>query len=694
MKKVVMKAEADRAELERQRAARKANRAKRKLHHFKLSERKSVGGDEADDSRPLLTETEAEASDGGGSVSSVAGGDPSPAAPAEPETTDLRDEQALNKRLQVLRHETEVTRQAIQGARNLKEKEIKLRLYQRQKEDAKRLYEKKRELINERVRLIQLEREEREVDDLLDKALSLNVDEEVQRQITEPQATGTAVAGAEQPGAGAMRGGGGAVDCFVFKPWVSPRQQTRALLPGLGEEAQKENVMPDEEAQKREQHLERLREELAEKRRAVEKLHAERQKERQAREEKQLLEELDRWEEEAQKLCKPASSESEEEASKLGAPSGDGRERRIDGDDAAVELASPFVQERSRNLQVAGPWADSSVALPMQGDDSVEAPPRPPSPPPREVPERRSASAPSRTSASTPSSSRKKKEAVADGLLEQLMSEIWTEELDSKSRRSSSAPSRSGRHSSTASSDKAETRRKNTEDALSAVDWRGAGVSTGGGAEMPPVPLLRYQVTIGEIFDELLLVFEVADADSAVDVDRLHADGRWRDDVLARLRARAAKDLTFDEAWAVLLLHTVVDVSGQEAPERSEAQLMGWRRPGFGERPLARFEEAERRRNGRQSSNWTWCKIRQRVEDLVQAGCTAGNSTLGGSAAECAADLDQIDSLLEDEIGKDEAAWLDLAGDADAIKKEVSQLLFADLVHDVTTDFLAIWSCS
>eukprot|EP00928_Gymnodinium_smaydae_P056961 TRINITY_DN4023_c0_g1_i5.p1 TRINITY_DN4023_c0_g1~~TRINITY_DN4023_c0_g1_i5.p1 ORF type:complete len:2876 (-),score=422.32 TRINITY_DN4023_c0_g1_i5:253-8880(-) len=195
-------------------------------------------------------------------------------------------ERTINSQLRSLQRDMEATRVEIQGARNLKEKEAKLRILQRQKETAKRLYEQKQALVDERVRLIKLEREEQEVNELLDKALKLNVDEEVERKINETAAESSHL---------------------TEKAQVSPGGAAKKVDDAVGAERP-----PDWEA--RESHLERLREQVEEKKRAVERLHAERQKERQAREEQRLLKELRRVEEEAEQL-KQKPSDSDEENS-------------------------------------------------------------------------------------------------------------------------------------------------------------------------------------------------------------------------------------------------------------------------------------------------------------------------------------------------------------------------------------------
>lgn len=188
------------------------------------------------------------------------------------------DESSINSRLRALRGSMEATRLDIQTAKNLKESArlaAGLRVLQKQKEATKRLWEQKQRLINERVRLIQLGQESREVDELLDKALKLDVDEEVQRQITETRS--------EKQHAGEQEDG--------------------------SVNSEKEGASPEWEA--RESHLERLREQIAEKRRAVEELAAERRKLRQTREEQRLLKELQEVKEQEEQLRQPMESDED-----------------------------------------------------------------------------------------------------------------------------------------------------------------------------------------------------------------------------------------------------------------------------------------------------------------------------------------------------------------------------------------------
>ncbi|CAE8673417.1 unnamed protein product [Polarella glacialis] len=196
----------------------------------------------------------------------------------------------------------EATQAEIQSARNLSEKEAKYSILQRQKESAHRLYEQKQNLVNERVRLLQLEQEEREANELLDRALNLSVDEEVQRQIHE-----------------------------VASSRVS-RGNEDSGLPRTPSPPRPRPPSPPREWEARESHLEQLRSELAEKRRSVEQLHAERLRQRQSKEEQRLLRELKKVEEEADQLRQRPESDVES------SESGSGRSAKLRAARAAVEL--------------------------------------------------------------------------------------------------------------------------------------------------------------------------------------------------------------------------------------------------------------------------------------------------------------------------------------------------------------------
>jgi len=188
-------------------------------------------------------------------------------------------EDSINLQLHALRQEMTTTRLEIQASQNLQENDAKMALFQRQKEAARQLYEQKQNLINERVRLIklkqemQLEQDQRDVDELLDKALRLNVNEEVQRQI--------------KPSSGAA--GEDVCSDAEGSPVGMPRKEWEA----------------------KEEHLAKLRAELAAKQQAVEQMRAEKQRQRQTREEQRLMRELQQVEEEAEKLRYPAESDDE-----------------------------------------------------------------------------------------------------------------------------------------------------------------------------------------------------------------------------------------------------------------------------------------------------------------------------------------------------------------------------------------------
>eukprot|EP00930_Biecheleria_cincta_P023500 TRINITY_DN16977_c0_g3_i1.p1 TRINITY_DN16977_c0_g3~~TRINITY_DN16977_c0_g3_i1.p1 ORF type:complete len:2833 (-),score=587.86 TRINITY_DN16977_c0_g3_i1:160-8370(-) len=196
-------------------------------------------------------------------------------------------ERIINAKLESLRGDMEATKQEIQAARHLSEKEAKYAVLKRQKEAARQLYEEKQQLVIERVRLLQLEQEEREVNDLLDRALNLSVDEEVQRQIHEVASTS--------------------------KPLETIGISKQADSSGQGTSKSSPRSMHEWEA--RETHLERLRSELAERRRSVQQLHAERVRHQQRREEERLMRELQQVEDEAEKLRHPPESDAESNSS-------------------------------------------------------------------------------------------------------------------------------------------------------------------------------------------------------------------------------------------------------------------------------------------------------------------------------------------------------------------------------------------
>eukprot|EP00746_Dinoflagellata_sp_MGD_P006678 gnl/MRDRNA2_/MRDRNA2_113123_c0_seq1.p1 gnl/MRDRNA2_/MRDRNA2_113123_c0~~gnl/MRDRNA2_/MRDRNA2_113123_c0_seq1.p1 ORF type:complete len:2404 (-),score=572.50 gnl/MRDRNA2_/MRDRNA2_113123_c0_seq1:86-6589(-) len=197
-------------------------------------------------------------------------------------------EESINQRLQKLKKDMEGTTAEIHGTRNLKQKELKLKKLQRQKEEAKLLYAQKQELVRLRMRQIELQQEEESVNKLLDEALSLNVDEEVQRRIEEKKPSPTHAALDSGKGGQDMPGGTADAD-------------------GHGENlpAELEESLDD-----RDRNLAELRTELAEKRREIQLLQAERKKQRQSREEQKLRRALERMTDEFEKLRQPSSDES------------------------------------------------------------------------------------------------------------------------------------------------------------------------------------------------------------------------------------------------------------------------------------------------------------------------------------------------------------------------------------------------
>eukprot|EP00929_Paragymnodinium_shiwhaense_P036835 TRINITY_DN19700_c0_g1_i1.p1 TRINITY_DN19700_c0_g1~~TRINITY_DN19700_c0_g1_i1.p1 ORF type:complete len:3394 (+),score=752.34 TRINITY_DN19700_c0_g1_i1:173-10354(+) len=212
-------------------------------------------------------------------------------------------ERAINAQLQKLKHAMDATRLEIQAARSLKDKEMKLRVLQRQKESAKKLYEQKQDLIERRVQLLTLEQEEREVDALLDKALNLNIEEEVEKQVREAGPSGGGKAGSDVAAAASSQA---AASSASDEADVLAKTST-----GDGQDK--------EDWQARESHLDRLRQELAKKRKAVEQLQAQRVREKQQREEERLLLELRQADEEAEKLRTHGQSDDEPVAAQASA---------------------------------------------------------------------------------------------------------------------------------------------------------------------------------------------------------------------------------------------------------------------------------------------------------------------------------------------------------------------------------------
>ncbi|CAK0821081.1 unnamed protein product [Prorocentrum cordatum] len=189
-------------------------------------------------------------------------GSPLVTAAAAPAAGDEPNVEQIDAQLQALRDHMEATWAEIQTARTHQEKEAKSLLFQRQKEGARQLCEQKRRLIDDRVRRMQLEQEMREVDELLDKALRLNVCEEVQRRLTETSA--------------------------------GQKQETADVAGGV-DRAPVDAAATRQDWQAKESHLEQLRKQLAEKRHEVERM-------RQKKEEQRLLQELKQVDEERSTL--------------------------------------------------------------------------------------------------------------------------------------------------------------------------------------------------------------------------------------------------------------------------------------------------------------------------------------------------------------------------------------------------------
>uniref|UniRef100_A0A7S1AVJ9 DUF4378 domain-containing protein n=1 Tax=Noctiluca scintillans TaxID=2966 RepID=A0A7S1AVJ9_NOCSC len=270
---------------------------------------------------------------------------------------DDEGDKPVNFHIIALRKDMESTRQDIQASR--KEKEWKVRELQRQKEEAIQLYKQKKVIITERVRLFQLEQQEREAEEFLEKALMLSVDDEVQKQITETapcvgevveRGSDAIVASSHphafEPSQGVLEGfekPESSPEIVTFPqvtsispaspvlshspppvsdlPFPDPLSMTHGNLPlpalvltpvspasssaGASESIGKASAGAGQEWKARESHLDALRAEVAEKKRAVKQLAAERQRQLQNREEQRLLRQLQRIEEQAEKLRQP-----------------------------------------------------------------------------------------------------------------------------------------------------------------------------------------------------------------------------------------------------------------------------------------------------------------------------------------------------------------------------------------------------
>jgi len=91
--------------------------------------------------------------------------------------------------------------------------------------------------------------------------------------------------------------------------------------------------------------------------------------------------------------------------------------------------------------------------------------------------------------------------------------------------------------------------------------------------------------------------------------------------------------------------------------------------------------------------------------DAVQCGCRNALEGSGGSSSSKSgrvSDLRQpidlgaggegMDSLIQDEICADEAGWLDIMENVKAVKSQVVDLIFNDLIDEMSAEIQDLWS--
>jgi len=146
------------------------------------------------------------------------------------------------------------------------------------------------------------------------------------------------------------------------------------------------------------------------------------------------------------------------------------------------------------------------------------------------------------------------------------------------------------------------------------------------------------------------------------------------------------------DAWGKLLADTLIEVANVSYEEViSEPRLLGWRRPGFGQPPLSKFQD---RNASRLEQARTWAQLRKRAADVVTLHrAPDGSNDADGTASVDELNIDEnIDALLLEEICRDEASWLDIGEDVVKVKKQIVQLIFADLVDETVEEIRDIWS--
>lgn len=179
------------------------------------------------------------------------------------------------------------------------------------------------------------------------------------------------------------------------------------------------------------------------------------------------------------------------------------------------------------------------------------------------------------------------------------------------------------------------------------------------------------------------------------------------------------------EGFTHLLADVFLEIASEEVKEQGP-RIFGWRRPCFGEAPLARFREKQAQEGLTSSSKHTWEKVRAKLTEAVRFGwreedepTTGRTGWPAGFGGKLTLDLDPwagghrgnvalpnlndeslamhmvgVDAILEDEIGSDEASWLDIKADVQKVKNEVVQMIFVDLVDEMASEIASLWPVS
>jgi hypothetical protein len=149
-------------------------------------------------------------------------------------------------------------------------------------------------------------------------------------------------------------------------------------------------------------------------------------------------------------------------------------------------------------------------------------------------------------------------------------------------------------------------------------------------------------------------------------------------------------------SWTQLLADALVEIAGEEV--KAEPRVLGWRRPGYGEAPLARFRAQQVAEGKAARPQQTWKTVKARLGEVTRFGykkeslddIASGTPITGGNVT---ANVDEgIDQLLEDEICSDEASWLDIGSDVTQVKNQVVQMIFSDLIEETVGEIYKMWS--